>query len=224
MGGSQTSSPGPEAGAQDAGGEWRPAGYGEPLLVVLSGPSGVGKTSVIRRMQELGLPYHIGVTATTRPPRPHEVEGVDYYFVTRPRFEQMIADGELLEWAEVHGTHLYGIPRRPIREALARGLDVIVPPEPQGAATLRAAVPGVVTIFLAAPSFDDLQERIRARRSESEAEIERRLQTARAELARVHEFQYLVINEDGRLDETVRQIDTIIRAEKLRVRATPITM
>lgn len=198
--------------------DWLPAGYLAPLLVVLSGPTAVGKTSILRRMRELGLPHAIGVTATTRPRAASEVDGVDYHFVSRERFEQMIADDELLEHAVVHGTHLYGIPRAPIRALLAEGRDVIVPPEVQGAATVRAKVPGALTIFLAAPSFADLERRIRRRRRESdEAEIQRRLATARAEMARVGEFDYLVINEDGRLDESVREIDAIIQAEKRRV-------
>ncbi len=205
--------------------DWLPRGYLGPLLVVLSGPTAVGKTTILGRMRELGMPYDIGVTATTRPPGPGEVDGVDYHFVSRERFERMIADDDLLEYAVVHGMHLYGIPRAPIRAALAEGQDVIVPPEVQGAATVRAKVPGALTIFVAAPSFADLEERIRRRRREpDEAEVQRRLATARAEMARLREFDYLVINEEGRLDETVREIDAIIQAEKRRVKRTPIEL
>jgi guanylate kinase len=199
---------------------WVPDGWDRPLLVVLSGPAGVGKTTVLRRMKELGLPYRVGITATTRTIRPGETDGVDYFFYSFAAFDAKRAAGEFLEYAQVHGVHWYGVPRGPIRELLACGHDVIIPPEVQGAATLRAAVPGVLTIFLAAPSFEDLEGRIRRRAGEtgeSEEEIQRRLATARAELARLHEFDYLVINEEARLDATVHEIDAIITAEKRRV-------
>ncbi len=204
---------------------WLPPGYGGPLLVVISGPTAVGKTTILRRMRELALPYSIVVTATTRPRAEGEVQGLDYHFLTREQFKRMIAAGEFLEHAEVHGAHLYGIPRIAIREALDRGEDVIVPPDVQGAATVRALVPGVVTIFIAPPTFADLEQRIRRRRREqSEAEIQRRLATARVEMARVSEFDYLVINEDGRLDESVREIVAIIEAEKHRIGRTPVVV
>ncbi|MBI2760846.1 MAG: guanylate kinase [Chloroflexi bacterium] len=203
---------------------WLPPGQGAPLLVVISGPTAVGKTTVLRRMRERGLPYCIGVTATTRPRREGEVDGVDYWFVERERFERMIANGELLEHAIVHGRHYYGIPRAPLREALARGEDVIVPPEVQGAATVRDKVPGVVTIFVAAPSFEDLERRIMHRGLDDMEQIKTRLATARREMGRVHEFQFLVINDEGRLDETVDAIDAIIRSEKHRVGRVPIVL
>ncbi|MFN8558104.1 MAG: guanylate kinase [Dehalococcoidia bacterium] len=186
--------------------------------MVLSGPTAVGKTSVLRRMRELGLPYVIGVTMTTRAPRPGEVDGVDYRFVSREAFMALVDAGEMLEHAEVHRTNLYGIPRAPVAAALARGEDVIVPPDVQGAATVRAAVPGVVSIFLAPHTYADLERRIRLRGAErDEAEVRRRLDTARVELSRVDEFDYLVVNADGLLDETVRVIDAIITAERHRI-------
>lgn len=208
----------PPAPSTAGGPPWLPPAYGGPVLAVLSGPTAVGKTSVLHRARELALPFHISVTATTRPRTPDEVAGVDYHFVDRPEFERMLAAGELLEHAEIHRAHLYGIPRLPVREALARGQDVLVPPDVQGAATLRATVPGVVTIFLAPPSFEDLEIRIRRRgREQDEAEVQRRLTTARAELDRVGEFDYLVVNTEGHLDDTVRVIDAILRAEKCRL-------
>ncbi len=210
---------------RDALPAWVPPGYGAPLLVVISGPTAVGKTTVLRRLRELGRPYHITVTVTTRPPRPGEAHGRDYYFVSRPEFEAMVARGEFLEYACVHGRDYYGTPRAQIREALARGLDVIVPPDVQGAAAIRAAVPGAVTIFMAARSLAELERRLRLpERGHSEDEIQRRLATARAEMARLHEFDYLVINEEGRLDATVLEIDLIIQAEKRRVRRAPIVV
>lgn len=204
---------------------WMPANYRAPLLAVLSGPTAVGKTTVLRRMRELGMPYHIGVTATTRPPREGEVDGYDYIFTNEPTFRRWIDEGELLEWAEVHGAALYGIPRAGIRDALAAGNDVIVPPEPKGAATVREAVPGVVSIFMAPPTFDDLDRRIRVRNSEkTEAEIQRRLATAEVEMRRIHEFDYLVINESQRVDDTARAIHAIMQSERLRVNRPPIRL
>lgn len=201
-----------------------PSGFGAPLLVVISGPAAVGKTTVLRRMQQLALPYTIGVTCTTRPMRPGEVDGLDYHFISEEQFAKMLAIDEFIEHAVVHGTHSYGIPRSTLRAALAEGQDVIVPPEVQGAATVRAKVPGVVDIFIAAPSFPHLEERIRRRGAADEAEIQRRLATARAEMARVDEFQYLVINEDGKVDHTVAVIDAIIRAEKQRLHRIPLVL
>ncbi len=205
--------------------DWVPPGYGAPLLVVVSGPTAVGKTTVLRRLRALGRPYHIVVTVTTRAPRPGEANGRDYFFVTADEFHAMAARGEFLEYACVHGTDYYGTPRAQVREALARGLDVIVPPDVQGAAAIRAVVPDAVTIFLAARSLDELERRLRLpERGHSEEEIHRRLATARMEMARLHEFDYLVINEEGRLDDTVLEIDLIIQAEKRRVRRAPITV
>jgi guanylate kinase len=192
--------------------------------VVLSGPTAVGKTTVLRRIKERGLPYHVGITATTRPRRADEVDGRDYLFYTRERFEQLLAEGGFIEHAQVHRAHLYGIPVLPLREALAAGKDVILPPEPQGAATVRARVPGVVTIFLAAPSFADLEQRIHVRGGADSEEIARRLATARAEMQRIHEFDYLIINEAGKVDETVDTLHAIIQAEKHRVHRAPIVV
>jgi guanylate kinase len=207
--------------------EWLPEGWNRPLLVVLSGPAGVGKTTVLRRMQELGLPYAIGITATTRAKRPGEVEGRDYYFYTLEQFTAKREAGGFVECAQVHGVHWYGVPRDPIRELLAQGRDVIIPPEVQGAATLRAAVPGVLTIFIAAPSFNDLERRIRNRAAEtreSEEEIQRRLATARTEMARLDEFDYLVVNEEDRTDATVHELHAIITAEKRKVHRQQIVV
>ncbi len=204
---------------------WVPEGYGAPLLVVLTGPAAVGKTTVLRRMRELELPYHIGITATTRQPRLTEVDGREYHFVSTETFDAWIAQDELLEHAFVHGMAWYGIPRAMIRAALARGEDVIVPPEVQGAATVRAKVPGVLSIFMAPPAFADLEQRIRnPERPATEAEIQRRLATARDELARVREFDYLVINEAGRVDETVWTLHAIMQAEKRRIGRMPVVV
>lgn len=186
-----------------------------PLLVVISGPSGVGKDTVLMRMRELGFPFHFVVTANSRPQRPGELDGYDYHFVTPARFEEMIASDELLEWAEVYGQYK-GIPKSEVRQAMASGRDVILRINVDGAATIRRIAPEAVFIFLAPASLEELRHRLTLRRTESSAEIERRLAVADHELEQVQLFDYLVINHESRLDEAVGQIRAIISAEKQR--------
>lgn len=189
----------------------------QPLLVVLSGPSGAGKDAVLKRMKELGYPFHFVVTVTTRPKRPGEVDGVDYYFISEEEFAQMLARGELLEHAVVYGQHK-GIPKRQVREALASGKDVILRIDVQGAATIRKLVPEAVLIFLTAPSEKELLRRLKRRKTETPEELERRIATVREEMKRLPEFDYVVVNRDGALDEAVKTIAAIITAEKCRVK------
>jgi len=189
----------------------------QPLLVVLSGPSGAGKDAVLKRMKELGYPFHFVVTVTTRPKRPGEVDGVDYYFISEEEFAQMLARGELLEHAVVYGQHK-GIPKRQVREALASGKDVILRIDVQGAATIRKLVPEAVLIFLTASSEKELLRRLKRRKTETPEELKRRIATVREEMKRLPEFDYVVINRDGALDEAVKTIAAIITAEKCRVK------
>lgn len=188
----------------------------QPLLVVISGPSGVGKDSVLMRMRELGFPFHFVVTANSRPQRPGEIDGVDYHFVSTERFREMIANDELLEWAEVYGQYK-GIPKFEIRQAMASGRDVILRINVDGAATIKRLAPEAVFIFLAPASLDELRHRLMLRRTESPAEVERRLAMVADELAQLPNFDYVVINHADRLDEAVGQIWAIISAEKARV-------
>jgi guanylate kinase len=188
----------------------------QPLLVVISGPSGVGKDSVLMRMRELAFPFHFVVTATSRPIRPGEVDGYDYHFVSVERFEGMIADEELLEWATVYGQYK-GIPKFEVRQAMASGRDVVLRINVDGAATMRTVAPEAVFIFLAPASPDELRRRLALRRTESPAEIAGRLAVAASEMEQVHQFDYVVINREDRLDEAVGQIRAIITAEKQRV-------
>ncbi|MBO9347685.1 guanylate kinase [Chloroflexus sp. MS-CIW-1] len=188
----------------------------QPLLVVISGPSGVGKDSVLMRMRELGFPFHFVVTANSRPQRPGEIDGVDYHFVTTERFREMIQNDELLEWAEVYGQYK-GIPKFEIRQAIASGRDVILRINVDGAATIKRLAPEAVFIFLAPASIDELRHRLLLRRTESPDEIERRLAMVNDEMAQLPNFDYVVINHADRLDETVGQIRAIISAEKARV-------
>lgn len=187
-----------------------------PLVVVISGPSGVGKDAVLARMKALGKPYHFTVTATTRPQRPGERDGVDYIFVTRDRFQSMIAAGELLEWAQVYG-NLYGVPRQQVREALQQGRDVIIKADVQGAATIRRLVPDAIFIFLAPPSMEELARRLGQRMTESPEALALRLRTAEAEMRETSSFDHVVVNHKGRLDDTVAEIERILEQERSRV-------
>lgn len=188
----------------------------EPLLIVISGPSGVGKDTVIERMKERQLPFHFVVTATTRPPRPNEVHGVDYYFVSKDEFADMIDKGELLEYAIVYDDYK-GIPKADVRQALASGKDVIMRIDVQGAATVRELCPDALLIFLTTESEEELVRRLQERKSENTEGLRLRIATARREMTRVNEFDYVVINRDCQLDEAVDTISAIIRAEHHRV-------
>jgi guanylate kinase len=185
------------------------------LLVVISGPSGVGKDSVVQRMKERGFLVHFVVTATDRPPRPTEVHGRDYYFYTTAEFEQMIARGELLEHACVYGQHK-GIPRAHVRQALDSGQDVVMRVDVQGAETVKRLIPEAITIFLICESEEELVARLRERRTESEAALQHRLESARQEMAQIPDFDYVVVNRRNALDDAVDDVMAIIRAEHCR--------
>jgi len=188
----------------------------QPLVVVVSGPSGVGKDAVIRRLQEKRQDLHFVVTATSRPMRPGEIDGVDYFFVSRDQFEDWINKEQLLEHAIVYGEYK-GIPKQQVGEALSRGTDVILRVDVQGAETMRKILPGLLTIFLVAESEAELVERLISRKTETAEKMAVRVKTARDEMARVKEFDYVVVNRDGAMEETVEQIEAILIAEKARV-------
>jgi guanylate kinase len=184
----------------------------QPLLIVLSGPSGVGKDTVMQRMQERGLPFHFVVTATTRARREGEIHGVDYFFLSSDEFARMIEEDELLEYAIVYNDYK-GIPKQQVREALASGKDVVMRIDVQGAATIRKLAPEAVMIFLITESEQEMVNRLKARKSETPEGLSLRIATARQELKRINDFDYVVINSDFRLDETVDILRAIINAE-----------
>ena len=191
-----------------------------PLLVVISGASAVGKDAVIRRMAELGHPFCFVVTATTRPRREEEIDGRDYLFLTEHEFLRMIDQDEFLEHALVYGYHK-GIPKQHVREALAGGHDVIMRVDVQGAATVHHLVPQAVLIFMITSSEEELLGRLKTRGTESMEELALRIEMIREEMDRLEDFDYIAVNADGMLDDAVEEIACIIRAEKCRVRQRP---
>ncbi len=193
---------------------------GPPLLVVLSGPSGAGKDAVLARLEERGLAFHHGVTATTRPRRSDERDGVNYLFLTDRQYEALLRENGFLEHADVYGYH-YGVPRAPIAAAIRAGSDVILRTDVQGAATIRGLVPEAVLIFIAPPSMAEMETRLRERRQDDEESLRRRLATAAAEMRRIGEYDYLVENATGRLEETTDRVLAIVTAEKCRVGRRP---
>jgi guanylate kinase len=171
----------------------------------------------------VGVPFQFVVTATSRPIRPGERDGYDYHFVTRERFEGLIRDDELIEWAEVYGQYK-GVPKFEVRQALESGSDVVLRIDVQGAATIRRLAPDALLIFVAPGSPAELRARLLARHTESPEEIERRLAVVRAEMDSIIGFDYVVINRDDALDEAVGQIRAIVEAEKHRVRPRRVTL
>jgi guanylate kinase len=195
----------------------------QPLLVVISGPSGVGKDSVVHGLKECGLPVHFVVTATTRPRRAEEVHGRDYFFVSKEEFASMIERDELIENAIVYNDYK-GIPKQQVREALDSGKDVVMRLDVQGAATVRKLAPEAVLIFLTTHDEAELVERLKARKTDTAEDLSLRIATARQELKRAAEFDYVVINADGRLDETVKTVVAIIDAEHHRVNPRKVSL
>ncbi len=195
-----------------------------PVLVVISGPSGVGKDT-IARMLLAAEPhrFHFVVTATTRPPRVGEVDGYDYFFVSTDEFAAMIENDELLEYAVVYNDYK-GIPKQQIRDALSSGKDVIMRLDIQGAATIRKLIPNAISIFLIAESEAALVRRLQERKSETPEGLNLRIATARQEMKHMHYFDYCVVNAAGQQDETVSRICAIIKAAHCRVHQEPVRL
>ena len=188
----------------------------QPLLIVISGPSGVGKDAVVRTLQRREAALHFVVTATSRVKRENEVNGVDYIFVSEAEFEQMIKNDELLEYAVVYDQYK-GIPKSQVRDALQSGKDVIMRIDVQGAATIRKLCPEAVLIFLIPSNQEEWIQRLIERQSETSDSMRLRVITARQELTRLSEFDYVVVNAQDCLDDAVDAIEAIIDAEHHRV-------
>jgi len=188
-----------------------------PLLVVLSGPSGVGKDAALDALKLLDRPWRFVITATTRPQRPGEQDGVDYIFLETAAFLKMKERDDLLECAQVYD-YWYGVPRNQVRQGLQDGKDVILKVDVQGADTVRELAPEALFIFMIPSSLDELKSRLTKRETETPSQVALRLSNAQSELDRVGEFDYRVVNREGQLEQAVAEIDAIITAEKCRTR------
>ena len=200
------------------------AGRAYGRIFVISGPSGVGKDTIKNRLRESGFRLGFCVTATTRSPRVGEEHGRDYLFMTDEEFRSKLDQGQFIEHAVVHGKYLYGIPLEGLRAGMRSGDDVLVTPDVKGAATLRALIPQATSIFLMPASLDELKLRIADPRSGRTEDLETRMRTAAAEMRRMGEFDYVVVNENGKLDESVKAVKAIITAERLRVKQRRVVL
>jgi guanylate kinase len=186
------------------------------LLIVISGPSGIGKDAVVQGLRARQLPFHFVITATSRQPRDYEADGVDYFFYSKETFEAMIEAGEFLEHARVYSDYK-GVPKPQVRQALDSGDDVVMRLDFQGAKTIRELCPDAILIFLTAKSKDEWLARLQSRRSESDEELALRINTAKQEYDALDIFDYIVLNEHDQLDRTLDVIESIITAEHHRV-------
>ena len=187
-----------------------------PLLVVVSGPSGVGKDAMLALVREQRPGVFWAITATTRAMRPGEEHGVHHLFHTREEFLELLERGELLEHAEVYG-NLYGVPKAPVREALAEGRDAIVRTDVQGAASIRALAPDALLIFVAPPSLEELERRLRSRDTESAEETALRVEMSRQEMRDAAWFDAVIVNETGGLENAAQEVMAVIERERQRV-------
>ncbi len=194
----------------------------EALLIVISGPSAAGKDTVVKELKQRNTPFHFVVTATSRAPRTGEVHGVDYFFVSRAEFERMIAAGELIEYAKVY-EDWKGVPKAQVKAALASGKDVIMRLDVQGAATIRKQHPETVSIYITATEEEAIQ-RMKMRDGNLPPDYATRLETMRAEAARIPEFDYVVHNRTGCLEETLKTVLSIIEAEHSRTKQRKINL
>jgi guanylate kinase len=190
------------------------------LLLVISGPSGAGKGTIVKALQRAIPSLHLSISATTRLPRCGEVDGVDYYFLERDTFNIMIEEGQLLEWAEVYGNY-YGTPRQYVQDVLEQGKDVILEIDIQGALQVKEKLPEAVLLFIAPPSKEELQMRLFGRKSDSREEIEKRLKCMAGEMKLAGGYDYFVVNDS--INRATDSIQAIILAEKCRAwRRQPI--
>lgn len=186
------------------------------ILLVLSGPSGVGKGTICEQLLQELIDIQFSVSVTTRAPRPLEQEGVNYFFISVEEFKRMQSAGQLLEWAEVYG-NFYGTPRPAVEAVLAAGKDMILEIDIQGALQVKAAFPECVLVFVWPPSYQELEQRIRQRGTETASSLATRLQKARLEMAHVVNYDYIVVNQPGQVEHAAREVQSILMAEKARV-------
>ena len=187
----------------------------EGLLLIISGPSGVGKGTVCRALMERNDNMRFSVSCTTRPPRPGEVDGLHYFFKTREEFDQMVKEGAFLEHMQVFGQHFYGTPRAYVEQQRAAGLDILLDIDVHGAMNVKKACPDAVLVFLAPPSMSCLKERLVGRGTETAEAVEKRFQESFEEMQHMPDYDYLIINDV--LDKAIRQLEQIVAVERLRV-------
>jgi guanylate kinase len=187
-----------------------------PLLIVISGPSGIGKDTVVDGMKDRKLPFHFVITATSRSPRKNEVHGKDYFFYKKEDFEEMIKEDKFLEYAWVYSSYK-GVPKSQVKEALESGEDVVMRLDVQGAETVHNLCPDAILIFLTADNKTEWLQRLKDRRSETDHELNVRIKTAKEEYENLDIFDYIVVNKQDKLDHTLNVIESIIAAEHHRV-------
>jgi guanylate kinase len=194
-----------------------------PRLFVISGPSGVGKDTVIERLREVFPEIHFAVTATTRPRRPGEINGIHYFFLTKEEFDERVANDEFLEHAVVYEHH-YGVLKAPVRHALNRGQDVIIKVDVQGAASIRRLAPKGIFIFLAPDSMSELLRRLKARKTDDPDVLMERFQAASRELSSAAEFDYVVFNEVEQVESAMDSLCSIVHAERCRIKQPEVNL
>jgi guanylate kinase len=194
-----------------------------PLVIVISGPSGVGKDAILNLMKERGYPFFFTTTYTTRNKRAHEVDGQDYNFISETQFQELLKTDGLLEWAKVYGNY-YGVPRAPVKEALSAGRDTIIKVDIQGAQNIKKVLPEAIFIIIVPPSSEELSNRLNKRRSETPADLALRLKTAESELQQVSLFDYSVLNPCDDIESAVQDILSILRAERCRVKPRVLSL
>lgn len=194
-----------------------------PLLIVISGPSGVGKDAILSRLKASNSGFEYVTTFTTRPKRATEKDKVDYNFVSEEQFKAMLKQDELLEHAQVYG-NWYGVPKKKVKEALQKGHDTIIKVDIQGAATIKKLVPQALFIFIAPPSLEELLRRLRQRRTESRFDLDKRTRAAEAEMKQLPLFEYVVVSKNDGIDAAIAQIQAIVTAEKCRVNPRKIAL
>jgi guanylate kinase len=193
------------------------------LLIVLSGPSGAGKDALLARMKESGYPLEYITTVTTRAQRPGEQDNVDYHFTSAEKFQEMVKNNELLEWANVYG-NWYGVPKKPVKQALEQGKDTIVKVDTQGVATIKKILPEAIFILVVPPSKEELVTRLKERRTESPPDLSLRIKAVGAEIKQLPLFDYIVVNRQDKVDMAISDVKAIITAEKCRVSAREIAL
>ncbi len=192
-------------------------------MIVISGPSGVGKDSVLRALKKSGMPIYHVVTANTRAPRPDEREGIDYFFVTRDTFEKMIRENELIEYSHVYDDYK-GVPKEQIRKAIESGYDVVLRLDVQGAEKIKRMYPDAILIFLTPADEEEWLQRLGGRRLSQEKDLSTRIATVKDELIKAKNFDYIVVNAQNKLQKTVSVIEAIITAEHQKAKPRKITI